>query len=129
MRRSLRTLSVLQGKEREIIQHVAAEIVIFQHGPRVAPFRRSRIRSHTCVLCVYSRLVLAEPPDICPASIASPSSRLGNAKRAESKFRKRADATDSDEASFQITKHLRLVLSIDMLVWFETLRPTRNGET
>ena len=31
-------------------------------------------------------------------------------------FRKRADATDSDEASLQITKHLRLFLGIDMLV-------------
>ena len=32
-------------------------------------------------------------------------------------------------ASLQMTKHLRLFLCIDMLVWLESLRPVTSAET
>ena len=42
-------------------------------------------RSHKCVLCANSHLALAEPSDFIPSNITSRRSRLGNAKRADSK--------------------------------------------
>ena len=44
-------------------------------------------------------------------------------------LKKRLDGNDIVEASLQISKQLRLCLSINMLVWLEPFRPVTNAET
>ena len=44
-------------------------------------------------------------------------------------IKKRVDATDNDETNLLITKHLRLLSSIEMPVRLETFSPDTNAET
>ena len=87
-------------------------------------------KPYICVLCVNSHLALAKPSDLSPSNIASRRSRLGNAKRAGSEHSRNVWMQQAaTAASLQMTKHLRLFLCIDMLVWLESFRPVTSAET
>ena len=43
--------------------------------------------------------------------------------------KRRDDATDSVDVILQMSKHLRLFLCVDMLVWLESVRPVTSADT